>query len=173
MAHVTVIVTWNVQACRGVDGIVDPGRIARVIKSMAPADVICLQEIACNDPERQGDAPADQVEALADLFPEFEVHFGVAIDRAGEPDGTRWRFGNLILTRPPAVDRLQGRHSTRYGEVVRKRSARPCPSPPAISIAASPALARATNRTGNPAEKSPLARTRQPISLFSMIAQMR
>jgi endonuclease/exonuclease/phosphatase family metal-dependent hydrolase len=103
MAHVTVIVTWNVQACRGVDGIVDPGRIARVIKSMAPADVICLQEIACNDPERQGDAPADQVEALADLFPEFEVHFGAAIDRAGEPDGTRWRFGNLILTRPRAI----------------------------------------------------------------------
>ena len=66
----TVIVTWNVQACRGVDGIVDPGRIARVIKSMGPADVICLQEIACNDPEYEGEAPADQVKALAELFPE-------------------------------------------------------------------------------------------------------
>lgn len=99
----TAIVTWNVQACRGVDGIVDPGRIARVIKSMGPADVICLQEIACNDPEYEGDPAADQAEALAGLFPEFEVHFGAAIDRAGTPGGPRWRFGNLILTRPRAI----------------------------------------------------------------------
>ncbi len=99
----TAIVTWNVQACRGVDGVVDPERIARVIRSMGPVDVVCLQEISRNDPEGGGDAPADQVEALAGLFPGFEVHFGAAIDRAGEREGPRWRFGNLILTRASAI----------------------------------------------------------------------
>ena len=99
----TVILTWNVQACRGVDGVVDSERIARVIHSMGPVDVICLQEISRNDPDFGGGAPADQVRALAEKFPEFEVHFGAAIDRAGERDGSRWRFGNLILTRARAV----------------------------------------------------------------------
>ncbi len=83
----TAIVTWNVQACRGVDGIVDPGRIARAIRSMGPADVVCLQEISRNDPEAEDGAPADQVAALSRLLPEFEVHFGAAVDRAGGTDG--------------------------------------------------------------------------------------
>lgn len=104
----TVIVTWNVQACRGVDGVVDPGRIAGVIESMAPIDVICLQEISRHDPQGEGAAP-DQVAALADLLPEFEAHFGAALDRSGGKDGRRWRFGNLILTRKRAVETL--RHS--------------------------------------------------------------
>ena len=98
----TVIVTWNVQSCRGVDRVVDPERISRVIRSMGPVDVVCLQEISCNDPEAGDGAPADQVQALAELFPEFEVHFGAAIDR-GVRERPRWRFGNLILTRVTAV----------------------------------------------------------------------
>ncbi len=99
----TAIVTRNVQACRGVDGVVDPERLARVIRSMGPVDVVCLQEISRNDPEGGGDAPTDQVLALAGLFPGFEVHFGAAIDRAGEREGSRWQFGNLILTRASAI----------------------------------------------------------------------
>ena len=99
----TVIVTWNVQACRGVDGVTDPARIARVIAAMGPADVICLQEISCDDPDGDNGAAADQAAALAASFPEFEAHFGAAIDRAGGRNGRRWRFGNLILTRPPAI----------------------------------------------------------------------
>lgn len=98
----TVILTWNVQACRGVDGVVDPARIADVIESMGPVEVICLQEISQNDPDGTGGA-ADQVAALAQRFPDFEVHFGAAIDRGGGRDGQRWRFGNLVLTRAPAV----------------------------------------------------------------------
>ena len=97
------IVTWNVQACRGVDGVVDPTRIARVIQSMGAVDVICLQEISRHDPAHEGDVADDQVAALAAAFPEYEVHFGAAIDRAGETDGERWQFGNLILTRPRAI----------------------------------------------------------------------
>ena len=105
----TAIVTWNVQACRGVDGGVDPGRIARVIRSMGPVDVVCLQEVSRNDPEADGDAPVDQAAALSELFPDFEVYYGAAIDRAGGADGRRWQFGNMILTRPQAVQAF--RHS--------------------------------------------------------------
>jgi endonuclease/exonuclease/phosphatase family metal-dependent hydrolase len=105
----TVIVTWNVQACRGVDGVTDPARIARVIAAMGPFDVICLQEISRNDPEGDGGPDADQVGALSRAFPDHEVHFGAAIDRAGGTDGRRWQFGNLILSRPPAVQAF--RHS--------------------------------------------------------------
>ncbi len=103
----TAIVTWNVQACRGIDGVVDPGRIARVIESMGPVDVVCLQEISCNDPEAGDAAPADQIAALAEAFAGYEVHFGAAVDRSGGKDGRRWRFGNLILTRLPAVQTLR------------------------------------------------------------------
>jgi endonuclease/exonuclease/phosphatase family metal-dependent hydrolase len=107
----TAIVTWNVQACRGVDGVVDPARIARAILLMGPVDVICLQEISRHDAEAEDGAPADQVAALIEQLPGFEAHFGAAIDRAtgahGDratgADGRRWQFGNLILTRLPAV----------------------------------------------------------------------
>jgi endonuclease/exonuclease/phosphatase family metal-dependent hydrolase len=96
-------ISWNVQACRGVDGIVDPDRIARRITALGPVDVICLQEVSCNAPDAADDAAADQAAALARRFDGFEVHFGAAIDRAGGAGGRRWRFGNMILTRPPAV----------------------------------------------------------------------
>lgn len=98
----TLIVTWNVQSCRGVDMMIDPERIARVIRSVGLVDVVCLQEISVNDPEVGDNASGDQVQTLAELFPEFGVHFGAAIDR-GVRNRPRWRFGNLILTRATAV----------------------------------------------------------------------
>jgi endonuclease/exonuclease/phosphatase family metal-dependent hydrolase len=42
------LLSWNIQWCRGVDGRVDAQRIAREIRAMADADVICLQEVARN-----------------------------------------------------------------------------------------------------------------------------
>ena len=41
----TAIVSWNIQAGRGVDGRVDLVRIARTVRALADADVICLQEV--------------------------------------------------------------------------------------------------------------------------------
>jgi endonuclease/exonuclease/phosphatase family metal-dependent hydrolase len=91
---VTVIVTWNIQNGKGCDGLTDLGRIASVVKAMHP-DVVCLQEIARNDPAIAGGA--DQVAELRGLFARFEAVFGAALSR-----GSR-QYGNLLLSRLPVL----------------------------------------------------------------------
>ena len=94
----TEIISWNVQACRGVDGREDLARICEVIRRMGGADVICLQEVAQNMRAADGEAGADQVAAFAQAFPDHQAFFGAAVDLAGE-FGARQRFGNLVLSR--------------------------------------------------------------------------
>lgn len=101
----TAIISWNIQSGRGVDGIIDLDRIAQAIRAMGQADVICLQEVARFVPEIADGA--DQLTALADRFPEYTAFFGAAIDRLGAQDGPRRAFGNLILTRLPALQLFQ------------------------------------------------------------------
>lgn len=100
------IVTWNMQVGRGVDGVVDLGRIARTIKAMADPDVVCLQEVARGMPEAgggHGDGDgADQVAEIAAFFPGYVPVFGAALDREGGA-GRRRQFGNLLLSRRPLV----------------------------------------------------------------------
>src|SRR5688572_4374133 len=86
------LLSWNVQWCRGVDGIVDPSRIAAFVK-LQGADIACLQEVARNIPEIQA---GDQVEALARALPGYEAFFAASVDLPG-----RGQFGNLILSRLP------------------------------------------------------------------------
>ena len=86
------LLSWNVQWCRGVDGVVDPARIAAFVKQQG-ADVACLQEVARNIPEIQA---GDQVEALARELPGYEAFFAASVDLPG-----RGQFGNLILSRLP------------------------------------------------------------------------
>jgi len=95
------LITWNVQWCRGVDGVVDPARIVGEARRLADFDVLCLQEIADNfpDPRLRGSDGEDQFARLAALLPGFEAVPGVAVDQPG--DGRRRRFGNLILSRLP------------------------------------------------------------------------
>jgi len=62
---VTAIVSWNIQCGSGCDGVVDLERIARVVKAMGEADVICMQEVARNDPAIAGGA--DQAAELETL----------------------------------------------------------------------------------------------------------
>jgi endonuclease/exonuclease/phosphatase family metal-dependent hydrolase len=97
-----ILITWNVQWCRGVDGRVDPARIVAEAKQLADFDVLCLQEIADNfpDPRLAGSAGEDQFTALAALLPGFTAVAGVAVDHPAE-GGRRRRFGNLILSRLP------------------------------------------------------------------------
>jgi endonuclease/exonuclease/phosphatase family metal-dependent hydrolase len=96
----TVVVTWNIQAGLGCDGITDLGRIADTIRARDP-DIICLQEVAQNVAEIGGGD--DQVERLAGLFAGYHAVFGAAIDRAGGDGARRARFGNLILSRLPVM----------------------------------------------------------------------
>jgi endonuclease/exonuclease/phosphatase family metal-dependent hydrolase len=96
----TTILSWNIQCGLGCDGVVDLARIARVVKAMGEADVICMQEVARNDPAIAGGA--DQAAELAALFPGYEMFFGSALDRYSS-NNKRREFGNLLLSRLPVL----------------------------------------------------------------------
>lgn len=91
------LLCWNVQWCRGLDGNVDPARIAAEARRV-DADVICLQEIAANFPELPGSRGEDQPHALMHALPEYEGCLVSGVDLPAK-NGRRSRFGNLILSR--------------------------------------------------------------------------
>src|SRR5512146_1465785 len=91
----TAIVSWNIQCGSGCDGVVELERIARVVKAMGEADVVCMQEVARNDPVIAGGV--DQAAELAVLFPGYQAVFGPGLDRPPR------QFGNLLLSRLPVL----------------------------------------------------------------------
>jgi endonuclease/exonuclease/phosphatase family metal-dependent hydrolase len=97
-----ILITWNVQWCRGVDGVVDPARIVAESKRLGDFDVLCLQEIADNypDPRLAGHDGGDQFATFARLLPGYTAVPGIAVDQPGD-GGSRRRFGNMILSRLP------------------------------------------------------------------------
>lgn len=96
------LITWNIQWCRGCDGVVDPARIVRVCKEMADFDVLCFQEVPRNYPELKGSRGDDQFAALAAALPGFTPIEGVAVDVLGT-NGARRQFGNAIFSRLPVL----------------------------------------------------------------------
>lgn len=92
------LLTWNVQWCRGIDGVVDPARIAREARRMDP-DVICLQEVSVGFNDLPGTKGEDQVAALERELTGYSVFFAAAVDIPGP--GGRNRFGNVIASRLP------------------------------------------------------------------------
>jgi endonuclease/exonuclease/phosphatase family metal-dependent hydrolase len=92
------LATWNVQWCRGLDGIVDPARIAREARRIADPDVLCLQEINVGFADLPGSRGEDQLELLKRELPGYSVFFASAVDVPG-PQGARRRFGNMIASR--------------------------------------------------------------------------
>jgi len=102
------LISWNVQWCRGIDGTVDPARIAHEARRLADPDVLCLQEINVGFTDLAGANGENQVQALEREFPGYQVFFASAVDVPGV--GTaRKHFGNLIASRFP-VGRVM-RHS--------------------------------------------------------------
>jgi endonuclease/exonuclease/phosphatase family metal-dependent hydrolase len=97
-----ILVTWNVQWCRGIDGRVDPARIASVARSLADFDVLCLQEVAVNFAGLPGSKGEDQMAALSAALPGYLPLFGVATD-LDDGHGRRRQFGNAIFTRLPVL----------------------------------------------------------------------
>jgi endonuclease/exonuclease/phosphatase family metal-dependent hydrolase len=91
------LVCWNVQWCRGLDGAVDPERIAAELRRLDP-DVICLQEVAANFPELPGSSGEDQPHVLMHALPEYEGCLVSGVDLPAK-NGRRSRFGNVILSR--------------------------------------------------------------------------
>jgi len=102
------LLTWNVQWCRGLDGVVDPARIAREARRLADPDVLCLQEISVGFISLPGSHGENQVDALRAALPGYQVFYAAAVD-VPRADGARQRFGNVIASRF-SVSRVQ-RHA--------------------------------------------------------------
>ena len=100
------LVTWNIQWCRGADGRVDPARIVADARAFADFDVLCLQEVAANFPALEGSRGEDQFALLAEQLPGYTAVPGIAVD-VPAPDGSRRRFGNMILSRYPVLQVLR------------------------------------------------------------------
>lgn len=93
------LLCWNVQWCRGLDGKVDPARIAAHIRAY-DADLACLQEVASSFADLPGSKGEDQPIALWKELPEYEPVVGWGVDVPGRQAG-RMRFGNMMLSRLP------------------------------------------------------------------------
>lgn len=100
------ILTWNIQCGLGVDGRHDLARIARVIAALGDPDVICLQEVCRFMPALDAEG-ADQVAALAALFPHHEAVFGPGIECRRAVGGPYQQIGNLVLSRFPVASVLR------------------------------------------------------------------
>ncbi|BCB21509.1 endonuclease/exonuclease/phosphatase family protein [Bosea sp. ANAM02] len=100
------LITWNTQWARGVDEKVDPRRIIDHARQMADFDVLCLQEVAANFPDLDGNDRTDQFALFSELLPGFTAIEAIGVD---VPDGAggRKRFGNLILSRLPVAQALR------------------------------------------------------------------
>jgi endonuclease/exonuclease/phosphatase family metal-dependent hydrolase len=122
------LVTWNVQWCRGIDGVVDPARIAREARRFDP-DVVCLQEVSVGFTDLAGAGGEDQVAALERALPGYAVFFVAAVDIPGP--GGRNRFGNVIASRLPV------------GRVLRHALPWPATSAPSMPRAALEAVVQA------------------------------
>lgn len=96
------IASWNVQWCRGVDGVVDPVRIAVRLKELGHFDVVCLQEVASGFGDLPGSAGEDQVALLAEHLPGLDVVYGAAVD-LDDGEGGRARFGNALFSHYPVL----------------------------------------------------------------------
>jgi len=92
------LLTWNVQWCRGIDGVVDPARIAREARRLADPDVLCLQEVSVGFISLPGSHGENQVDALRAALPGYQVFYAAAVD-VPRADGARQRFGNVIASR--------------------------------------------------------------------------
>jgi endonuclease/exonuclease/phosphatase family metal-dependent hydrolase len=102
-----LVITWNMQWGRGVDGRVDLPRIVAVARALGDFDVLCLQEVADNYPGLEALAPGvDQFAQLAGLLPGYHAVDGVATERHA-PGLGRQRFGNMVFTRQPPLQVLR------------------------------------------------------------------
>jgi len=84
------VMTYNVHACKGRDGVISPRRIARVIASAAP-DVVALQEL---DVGRARSGKLDQAELIAQELG-MRFHFAPAMRVLEEA------YGDAILSALP------------------------------------------------------------------------
>lgn len=100
------LVTYNIRYGIGKDGVLD---VDRIIREVAGADVIALQEVVRNwsRPDGDGGDDVDQVQAIADGLGDYYWVYGAGVDlhvEGSEPrEGRRRQFGNMVLSRWPVL----------------------------------------------------------------------
>jgi endonuclease/exonuclease/phosphatase family metal-dependent hydrolase len=90
------VVSWNIRWGCGKDGRIRIHAIIDVLRKLNP-DVICLQEVAANHPELEGNASANQFKQLAGAFGGYQAVFGPTseIYKNNMPR----LFGNMLLSK--------------------------------------------------------------------------
>ncbi|NHZ63490.1 endonuclease/exonuclease/phosphatase family protein [Massilia genomosp. 1] len=101
------LITWNIQRGRSPSGKCDIAHTAASLRKVADADVLCLQEVSSGYTDMPGCDGANQFALLAHHFPGYVAVVGLACDTAGEGDGPRRLFGNMILSRHPVLQVLR------------------------------------------------------------------
>ncbi len=99
----TRILSWNIQNGLSPAGGISLPRIAEVIAAMGSPEVICLQEVSRGLALAGAQDAPDQIAELADLFPAYEIVFGVAVDALAADGNGRWQYGNAVLSRLPLL----------------------------------------------------------------------
>jgi endonuclease/exonuclease/phosphatase family metal-dependent hydrolase len=103
------LLTWNIQSARTPAGGADIDSVlAGIDRFASSADVLCLQEVACGFPARDGSAVGDQFAELARRLPGYHCAHALAVDTLA-PDGGRRRLGSMVCSRHPILQAL--RHS--------------------------------------------------------------
>ena len=110
------LLSWNVQWCRGIDGIVDPSRIAREARRMADPDVLCLQEVNAGFTELPGASGEDQVQALGRELPGYQVFFAAAVDVPAIASGGAGQLEHLTEAREAGADAVLIASILHYGQ---------------------------------------------------------
>jgi len=103
------VLSWNIQSARSPSGGADLDGVLACLDRFAPgADVLCLQEVACGFPSRDGSPGGDQFAGLARRLPGWQCASAYAVDTLA-PDGGRRRLGSMVFSRHPILQVL--RHS--------------------------------------------------------------
>jgi endonuclease/exonuclease/phosphatase family metal-dependent hydrolase len=101
------LLTWNIQSARSPDGGADLGGVLACLDRFAPdADLLCLQEVACGFPARDGSLTGDQFAGLTRGLPGWHAARAYAVDTLA-PDGGRRRLGSMVFSRHPILQVLR------------------------------------------------------------------
>jgi endonuclease/exonuclease/phosphatase family metal-dependent hydrolase len=101
------LLSWNIQSARTPLGAADVDGVIACIDRFAPdAGLLCLQEVACGFPARDGSTVGDQFAELARRLPGWECAHAFAVDILA-PDGGRRRLGSMVCSRHPILQVLR------------------------------------------------------------------
>jgi endonuclease/exonuclease/phosphatase family metal-dependent hydrolase len=102
------LITWNIQSARTPTGGADLDAIAARLHAIGDFDLLCLQEVSCGFPARDGGPGGDQFAGLARRLAGYQAVSAIALD-APDADGAPRRLGAMLFTRHPVLQVL--RHS--------------------------------------------------------------